>query len=238
MAKIYEEFKIRITDVNSKFICANKSILSILENVACTHSDLAGYGANNILTTRVTWVLINWKVKILKRPKYADVVKVETWARNTGKITTHRDFKMYSQDGEILCIASSKWALIDIDKGLTKINDLINESYSPENERVFNDVELKKLTPPTNCEKSFDYAVTRKDLDVNQHVHNLNYLDYAYELLDDESYYDEFNNIEIYYKAESKLGDILTVSLSCENGCVFSIKNKLTDNLIAVIKLS
>ena len=238
MAKITESFKITINDVNAKFTCTNKAILRIFETIACSHSDMAGYGASNVEKTRLSWVLIRWKVKILERPSYGDTVKVVTWARDTGKITTHREFQMFLPNGKLSAIGSTKWALIDIDKGLTKIDNIITEQYSPEKECVFDETELKKLSSPTEFESSISYTVTRKDLDINQHVHNLNYLDFAYELIPDEVYFKEVDNIEIYYKTESKLGDNLEFRLTRENdGYTVAIVNKKTDALNTVIKL-
>ena len=44
--------------------------------------------------------------------------------------------------------------------------------------------------------------------DINNHVHNLNYIDMAYEILDTEK---KFNNVRILYKKEIKYNDKIKV---------------------------
>ncbi len=48
----------------------------------------------------------------------------------------------------------------------------------------------------------------RKDIDINKHMHNLYYLDLAYEALPDEIYNKRpFDYVRITYKKEIKLGE-------------------------------
>lgn len=52
------------------------------------------------------------------------------------------------------------------------------------------------------------YKILRSDIDMNKHVHNLYYLDFAYETLPEDIYKSgELNNMEIMYKKQIKLGD-------------------------------
>ena len=46
------------------------NFLEIFENIGTHHADIAGYGPNDIKRTGVTWVLLDWKVQVLTRPKY------------------------------------------------------------------------------------------------------------------------------------------------------------------------
>ena len=55
-----------------------------------------------------------------------------------------------------------------------------------------------------------EYTVVRRDIDLNKHMHNLYYLDLAYETLPEEIYAKRpFNNVRITYKKEIKLGDCI-----------------------------
>ena len=35
--------------------------------------------------TKVTWVLLEWKLQVIKRPKYGQKINIDTWARYTNK---------------------------------------------------------------------------------------------------------------------------------------------------------
>ena len=68
-------------------------------------------------------------------------------------------------------------------------------------------------------------------------MHNLNYLDLAYEALPEEVYFNqEFNNIEIMYKTAIKLGDISKCLYSFEDNkhivCIKSPDNTILHCII------
>ena len=96
---------------------------------------------------------------------------------------------------------------------------------------------VEKLKEPENSKLISEYTVLKRDLDLNHHVNNLNYLDFAYEALPKESIVD-FNHVEIMYKHESRLGDNLQLFYSIENNYnIITIKTKNTNKLNCIIKL-
>ena len=138
MAFFEKEYTIDVSHVAPNGFITNMGILSLLEDTACKHSDVAGYGFNDINNTGLSWILLAWKVKILKRVKYADIVKVRTWSRPSKKFTTLRDFEILDKNDNIICIATTKWTLIDIKTGkISTITDEIIDKYFPEDKSIF-----------------------------------------------------------------------------------------------------
>ena len=91
----------------------NKAMMKYLENIACSHSDLVGYGKNTIEETGVVWILLDWKFEIIERPKYGQNIKVRTWSRKMEKCSAYRDFKVFDENENVLAIATTKWVLLD-----------------------------------------------------------------------------------------------------------------------------
>lgn len=241
MAFYEQTFNISFHDTGNSNTLTNRAFLSYMEDAGGMHSDSVGYGINNISTTNLSWVLLGWKVKVLSRPIYGTPIKVKTWARHTEKFYTYRDFEVYDNLGKLLCIATSKWVLIDITKGkLTKITPEILSKYKPEEKSVFDTLSIDKLKEPDACISSFNYTVLRCNIDINKHMHNLYYLDLAYEALPEDIYNNyEFNNIEIMYKKEIKLGDTVKCLYSTlDNSHIVVIKSIDESILHAIIKLS
>lgn len=205
------EYKTRvdIEKVDSTGQATNKGILALLENVACMHSDKAGYGLCEIPYTHLSWVQLNWRVTIIRRLKYGEEITIKTWARESSKVCTLRDFEVLDKDGKQVCIATTRWTLTNIDTlGITKITDDIISKYEPDSKSIMPDFEFKKLQEPYGFYNEYIYSTQRRDIDVNKHMHNLNYLDLAYETLPEDIYFNtEFNNIEIMYKKAIRLGD-------------------------------
>ncbi len=206
--------RVDISKVNANADITNKGMLSLLENVACMHSDKAGYGIREIPLTHLSWVQLNWRVHIIRRLKYGEEVTVKTWAHTTTKVSTLRDFEVLDKDNKRVCIATTRWTLTNIDtQGITKIPDDVMQKYSPDVLRIMPNFEFKKLKEPDTFSNEYIYTTQRRDIDVNKHMHNLNYLDLAYEALPEAVYNNavlnnkDFENIEIMYKTAIRLGD-------------------------------
>ena len=223
-------------------VLTNKSILSILENIAGRHSAYVHFTFSDIAKYNLTWVLLNWKLKILKRIGAEENIKIQTWGRLTSRIFVFRDFKIFDESGTLCAIATSKWCLVDTQKGkIAKIPDNLKEIYSGfHDESVFGIEDFPKLTEPISKPIFSDtYKVRRFDLDLNKHVHNLNYLNIAYELLPEDIYdKEELNNVEILYKKELKYGDVVKSYLFKDDNSYTIVMRSKDDNLLhCIIKL-
>lgn len=239
--KFEAEYTVGVRDIGRNNEMTNIAILSYLEEVASSHSSTCGYGVNDIETKRKVWFLMDWKVKVLQRPKYEDKLTFKTWARPIGKhyFYTYRDFEIFLGE-KLVAIATTKWVLFNIDDNkIMKIPDDILSLYNPEEEKVFEDDEISKIYEPNEKNYYFKYDVIRSDIDVNKHMHNLNYLKLAYEVLPENIYENnELNNVRIMYKHQVKLKDKIKCYYSNEGGKhVVSIKSDDDKVLHAVVEL-
>lgn len=236
-----EQFKIALKDVGKNNKIKNRAILEIFENIGSYHSDKVQYGANNIKNTGVTWVLLDWKVKVIKRPSYGEKLDVHTWGRNMVKFYTHRDYEVYNEKGELCIIGTSKWTLIDIEKRkLARVTEEIANSYEPEEKHVFKNEELDKIKIPEEFISSITYKVARRDIDMVGHMHNLYYLDLAYEALPQEVYDQRpFSEIRVNYKKEIMLGDtVICKYTKTKDSHMVVIENQETGVIHAIIELA
>lgn len=240
MAIIEHDFDFSIRDINKNTELTDKALFGLFEDIGGYHSDLAGFGLKDIEKTKISWVLLHWKLKILKRIKYGDGIHVKTWSRGAIRASCFRDFEVYNKNDELCAIATSKWTIIHLDKGLIRLTDDILEKYESEDKCVFKDFNFDKLKEPENSLLTFEYKVQRRDIDINKHMHNLCYLDLAYEALPKEIYENaSFDNIEIMYKSGAFLGDNLKCFYSqVDNEHFVTIKSNDEKTLHAIIKMS
>lgn len=229
--------KAGLKDIGKNNLIKNESILEILENVAGEHSSKVGYGVLDIERTSASWILLEWKVKIIKRPIYSEELKVKTWGRYFQKAYTYRDFEIYNSKGELCVIATSKWALIDINTHtIMRLTEDIKNLYKPEEISVFEEEILSKINIPEEYTNKIEYTVGRKDIDINNHMHNTYYLNLAYEALPEEVYNNgPYNEFRITYKKEITLGDTVNCQYSMNDNkhtIVISDENKKIINAI------
>ena len=126
-----EQFTIQLKDIGKENYMKNRAILEIFENIGTHHSDIAGYGPNDIKRTGVTWVLLDWKVQVLKRPKYGEKLNVSTWGRTMKRTYTYRDFEMYDEEniGELIYFFEKACAMSGMILGVNPFNQPGVEEY-------------------------------------------------------------------------------------------------------------
>ena len=244
--KVLQDFYVGLSDTNTKQELTETSLLRFLEDIAGMHSEKVGYGASSIDKTKRTWILLSWKVRMFKRPKMNETVTVETWSRLIEKFYAYRDFKVYDSNKNLVAIATSKWIYIDIENGrIVKVTDEVSSCYESENVSVFdekefvNDIKLKE--PESEIINEIDFKITRNLFDINNHVHNIYYMDIAKEALPEDVYLNnEFNDFEIMYKKEIKASketnNIVKVYYTKEDDKHF-VSIKTDDLLHAIIRL-
>lgn len=233
-----EQFKIGLKDVWKNSEVSNIAILEYLEDIAAYHSDSIGIGVNTTKDTNLNWVLLDWKVKVIKRPIYGQILDIHTWSRKIVKCYAYRDFEMYDNEGNLCVIASSKWLLINSEeRKITKIEpELANKYQSEIGKCVFENPEIDKLKIPDKFEREILYKVQRKDIDVIGHMHNLYYLDLAYEALPDEIYNKRpFDNIRIMYKKEIKIGETVKCKYEKEDNKNTVVIKSIDDKILHAI---
>ena len=205
-----QKYRIQVRDTGKSTYITNKGFLGLMEDAASLHSSKVGFGFYDIPKTNLTWLLLGWKLEVISRPQVEDMVHVKTWSRKIEKYYSYRDFEVYDEQGKLLAIATSQWILIDTKlHKVTKINDAIINSYDLEkNQAVFNEEKMDRLKIPDDYDSIIDYKLIRRDIDIYNHMHNLYYLDLAYEALPESVYNNtnEFNNVRITYKREIKCG--------------------------------
>ena len=201
-------YKIGLEDIGRNNEATNKALLAIMQDIACLHSESVGYGVLEIEIKKRAWMLLDWKMEVIKRPKYNDEINVETWSRKVERLYAYRDFQFKDKDGNIIAIGTSRWIFVDTDRKrpVRLTADIANLYESETDKNVFLE-EMEDIKCGGYLFKK-DYCVQRRDIDINQHMNNLSYLDMSYEILPEDIYNTKvFNNIRIVYKKEILYGE-------------------------------
>lgn len=227
-----KEYEIGLEDLGESNLATNIAILKKLEEIAEQNSAEVGYGLENMNETNSAWLLLDWQVEIVKRPRYKEKINIETWSRKMERCYGYRDFEVYNKEDDLIAKGTSKWVLVDIEKRRpVRVNDEAAEKYAKYNKgySVF-ESEIEKIEEPAEEELNFvkKYEIQRRDIDVNQHMHNIAYLELAYEILPYDVYIkNTFNNVRITYKKEVKYGDTVNCYYSSkDNKHIITIKSE------------
>ena len=218
---IYETgFSVGLDDVRLGGAVKNRTIMKLFEDAAGFHSDTINDGVNDMGQKKNAWILMAWKIEVVRRPMYGGRLTVATWSREMKSAHAFRDYEMTDDRGDVLVRASSKWTLISTEsRRIMKIPDYMKDGYGQHDKSVFGDWRPERPEESEGHERVFEYEVLRRDTDLIGHMHNLNYLDLAYEVLPEDVYRaPEPDNIEILYRTEIKIGDRVKCCYKKENG--------------------
>lgn len=219
---IYEkEFIIRYSEVDRNNEITPISVMEYFQEIGCLHSDEVKMGLNQ----NAAWVIIQWKAKILSKVQWNDHIVIRTWPSGIQGPYCMRDYEMYKGD-QLVAIGTSKWVLTDLNTHkLIKPNEEVAERFQPIDKKVFS-TQFAKLKPCETFEKEMVHEITLRDIDTNQHVNNIKYIELAYNMLEEETDY-----IEVMYKHSSVFGE----KLNClYNNHEVTIKND--DKISAIVK--
>ena len=209
------------------------SILKILENSGCKHSDTAGDAILDGSNNGIAWVLTDWLIDVITYPKYGDKILARTWSEpvNHPFICT-RDFEMYCNDS-LSVKGTTKWILLDLNTNRPcKLTQELIDKYKPEDKHTYEDAKLSKLVVPERFTRETPLSIRRLDFDFNGHVHNLTYLDYALEGLPQDVFDSrDFKRLRISYKLAVKPGEEIVCKYALVEGkhvcCIFDKDNNL-----------
>lgn len=210
-----------------------QAMIKMLENAGNRHSDFAKDSVIKGSAAGKAWILTDWKVRVDLYPKYGQKLQVQTWIEKLNSpFGSTRDFAFLA-DGKICAKAVSKWVLLDTEsKRLAKIEPGLVESYKPEEKSVFDSSRLEKISLPEEFDGSKEIPLRRSDIDFNNHVHNLCYLDFTFEALPKERYVSSlYKSLRISYKTALTEGDKAVCKYRIVNGgdtmAIFNARGEL-----------
>lgn len=239
--QVEQAFLVGIQDVGENNEITNKAILEALTNTAIIHGNIVNQGIHNIKTTHITWVVLNWKLEVYKRPKVCETILVRTWAQEYCKIQANRDFEVLDEKGNRIAKATSKWVAINTET--QKVEKLTEEMMSPYkseiNHNYFPNYEFEKINEDElQIISEAKFKICKSMIDYNNHVHNTSYLDIAIEALPSNLDKVNFNHIEICYKKEIKPNETVSIKYAIKDTIHYIlIKDNEEKRLHSIIKL-
>ena len=198
---------VQFNDVNTENQLTMKGALRLMQEASNCHSDQVGYGLNQIPQTGYSWVLHQQRCHLDRRPGWGTRLTIRTWSRGAEGLICLRDFEMLDEQGQRVAIATTAWLLIDAKaQKMIKVPAGMMDEYGTVEDAVFGEP-MKRLKMLKDAEKTWEYTILKRDIDINRHVNNLCYLDYALESLPAGVEETDFRDVSVMYKKAAYLGD-------------------------------
>ena len=235
MEAIYEkEFAVdsMVTDCFGRLKPA--AALSFVQEVAGQHFDRMALDPTPE-HKGLMWVIIRHRLQISRMPCKGETIRLETWPMPTTRVAYPRSVVAYDEKGEELFRSISLWVLMDRESramvlpgksGIVVCGILRgNELPSPNS------------LAPVMCSASVSRRVCFTDLDVNDHMNNARYLEWAMDLLPSVFHKEHrLQDVTMCYLGEAREGDQLKIfwELNADGLLRMDIQRQEEDNQIRI----
>ena len=212
-----KEFPVRIYEVGKEGTLSFPGLMNFFQDAATDHACILGVGLPQIIPRGMSWFITRCHLKIIRYPEYGDILKIRTWPKGRKKLFAYRDLEL-SLDNEIIGIGSSVWCLIDLKTKKALSPSRVLPAFEERDEDA-----LKSDFPPIplveTCDRELEFYPRRSEIDLNQHVNNVAYMNWALETIP-EGLTDGYipTEVQIFFKKEASRGDRILSKVSVIKG--------------------
>ncbi len=199
-----ETFKIRASEIDFNQRATLPAICNLLQEVAGNHARELEFDITDLQKDKLTWVLHRLHVQMDRFPEWRETITIKTWPSSGDGLRAYRDFLIMDENGNIIGKSLSYWLIMNIkSRRPARIPKKILE-MAPENANhvlPVTDATFPEIDQPDYLE---EFEVRKTDLDLNRHVNNVHFIEWALASLPDDA---TVNEIDIQFTAESVWGD-------------------------------
>jgi len=201
-----KEFSIHSYELDFEGFAKPVSLLNFLQDAAGDHAAHLGWSVTDLLKENMTWVLSRTHVRIRRYPAWGERLSVLTWPSGRHGFFALRDFEASDAFGQAVLAATTSWMILDLGrKQPLKIDGILPENFLLARRALADDfASLPVLDRP---DRELDFRVDSGHLDLNRHVNNAVYVQWALETAPAELAGRRPVEIEVSYRAEAFYGD-------------------------------
>ena len=183
MSKIFTRtFRVRWAELDSSGTVSPANYLRYIIETAWDWGASLGLGMNDSETLGLFWVSRETEIHFLRPLRHNDIFDLTIWLVNWQRVRGTRCFELkLKENGDVIAQGTQQVVSMDVKTGrpVSPPEDVIDR-FRHDNPRVFASERFPKI-PPVETSCRMHRQVERMDLDVQEHVNNAVYFNYAEE---------------------------------------------------------
>jgi acyl-ACP thioesterase len=231
---------VRASDVTPRGTASVLALATYFQEAAGRHAAELGVSMQDLLADGKAWVLARLRMEVDRLPEWEEEITIETWPSGLDRLYATREFVFRDEDDQKLAQGTSAWLVIDTERRRPlRPPSVLYDIDVPDRPAPLGE-EAVDLSAPESTDRERTFSVRYHDLDLNRHVNNVRYLEWALETLPREVL-DERQCVELalQFEAETTLGDSVRASAECrEEGGSLRVRHRLahaeTDRTLAL----
>lgn len=209
-----EQFKIRASEVDINQKATLPAICNLLQEIAGNHARELQFDITDLQQNKLTWVLHRLNVTIDRFPRWRETITIRTWPSGGDGLRAHRVFLILDADKKPIGRSLSYWLILDIQsRRPTRIPKNILDRVPKDSGHVLA-VSKRDFSVSEQSDSFQSFEVRKTDLDLNKHLNNVRYVEWALACLPEGT---KLDNIDIKFVAEAVLGDTVIAEQTADN---------------------
>ena len=223
-----KQFRIRSYEVDYRGRVSPVALLNYLQDAAAEHAYQLGVAVTMLQSQGLTWVLSRSHLKLFHSPGVGEVLRVRTWPSRRDLRFTCREFEIYDRKENLVALATSSWAVLDLTTRRPVPLDSSLPIYPLDQRRALDD-DFASLTRLEKVDRELSFRVRLMDMDLNRHVNNAVYAAWALEVVPAQVM-EEYRlvELEIAFRAEARYGDSI-ISRCADEGDGMSFLHQIVE---------
>jgi medium-chain acyl-[acyl-carrier-protein] hydrolase len=202
-----KSFAVHSYEVDFEGLARPTALLNFLQDAAGEHAALLGWSVIDLRKRNMTWVLSRTHVLVHRYPAWGERIEVLTWPSGRRGLFALRDFEVADADGNTVLVGTTSWMVLDLArKQAIKVDAVVPNDYLLDRRALADD--FSPLPVLAAAEREVRFTVEAGHLDLNRHVNNTVYIQWALEAVPkDILFHRRPVVIEVSYRAEAFHGD-------------------------------
>ncbi len=214
---LFYEHSLRLSgmDADGRGICKASALLNHLQITAALAAENGGFGRETLVERYgAFWMLARSWFRLERPLRWEDEITIRTWHRGGKSAIMYRDYDIFC-NGEQVGESVSGWVLASVDTHkLMRLGD-VTELAGTSGGALCKTMTLAKLHHPAQLEEVERRTMRYSDTDINGHVNNTRYADFACDAVEAECMAEGsfLSEMQIGYLAECRPGQTLAIQV-------------------------
>lgn len=179
------------------------ALIHLLQHCAGSHADELGWSIHSLHESGQTWVLQRFYLRINRLPVTDEPFTIKTRPSGADRILAFRDYIVSDENNNPIAHATSNWVVLDLKTRrpvfITEDVKALGNRFGPR----WLEMPDVKLMPVKSHELHKVFRVRKHDLDLNRHVNNVRYIEWALEAVPDTIFESKpLISVDIIFKSE------------------------------------
>ncbi|MGE4469441.1 MAG: acyl-[acyl-carrier-protein] thioesterase [Desulfovibrio sp.] len=172
-------FRIRVDECGPAVQARLGTLANYLQEMAWNHAELLGYGRESLLEANVAWVMTRMRLRLERALLPGTDIRIRTWPSGRDKYLAYRDFVIMDGGGDEVGRCTTAWAHMDLEeRRMVPLQESAPFPVDAYRSLLFEGRTVPRLR---SAEYSAEIISRRSDLDVNGHVNNVHFMEWALE---------------------------------------------------------